>query len=110
MDNKPLLHEPGFTLTHKDFGPYNRIVYYKNLEEYVCNILQNKSLYLNKYIDIFKEEINNQFNKNKELLYHNIQEFQTKHPESYVEKTIIYNMNILIDWNNIYNEFNKIII
>lgn len=110
MDNKPLLHEPGFTLTHKDFNPYNRIVIYKNLEEYVCNILQNKSLYLNKYIDIFKEEINNQLNKNKELLFNIIQRLQIKHPKSYVEKTIIYNMNILIDWNNVYNEFNKIII
>jgi len=109
MDNGPLLHEPGFSKTSRDFEPYNKIIKYKNLEYSVCYILQNKSTDSNiKFLtELFKEDIHKQYNKNKELIRELIEKYVTSEPDSH-EKTGIYNLNVHIKWNNILNEFKKI--
>ena len=110
MDNKPLLHEPGYTTSDKDFYPYSKIINYKNLEYSVCYILLNKATDLTLYQTIFKENIKNQFIKNKELLQEIINNSITMEPNEYILQTTIYKLVEKIDWNKINNEFNKIII
>ena len=69
LDNAPLLHEPGFNETHRDFTPYNQIIMYKNLEYSVCYFLQNKATNLKLLKSMFEAEIKNQFIKNKVSLW-----------------------------------------
>ena len=106
LDNGPLLHEPGFSKTHKDFEPYNKIIKYKNLEYSVCYILQNKDLSLSHVIKMFKDDINNNFINNKETIKNIILDNLDKKTEQCT--TSIYSLNVIIDWNYINEEFIKI--
>jgi ubiquitin-conjugating enzyme E2 Z len=106
MDNKPLLHEPGFTEKHKDFTPYNEIISYKNFEFSICKILLDEAKYLDKYKKLFQEDINLFYIKNKEEL---LKYINTK--KNYIKsnfRTTIYNLNIDVDWNLVLNDFNRI--
>lgn len=107
LDNAPLLHEPGFTELSVDFNPYNKIIAYKNMEYSVCYILQNKAKNLDLIKEMFNEDIDKQYNKNKELIKELI-ENNVKSGSNEKIRTNIYNLNVEINWNNILNEFQKI--
>jgi ubiquitin-conjugating enzyme E2 Z len=107
LDNAPLLHEPGFSETHKDFIPYNEIIRYNNLEYSVCYILQDKAINLKYIKEKFEENIKHEFNKNKNSLMENINELE-KNANNIFFSTSIYNLRLNTDWTYIKNEFKKI--
>ena len=106
MDNIPLLHEPGFTDKHQDVERYNKIIFYKNFDFCVNNIMLEKIKNSNKIYTLFKEEIINEFKKNKKAILIILEKKQKE--EKKIIKTGIYNMNIGIDWENTYKNFIKI--
>ena len=60
MDNMPLLHEPGFTAIHPDVTKYNKIIYFKNFDFSVNNILLKDSGWnIAPFNDIFEKEMGN---------------------------------------------------
>lgn len=107
LDNAPLLHEPGFSETHRDFIPYNEIIRYNNLEYSVCYILQDKEINLKYIKEKFEENIKHEFNKNKNSLMENINELE-KNANNIIFSTSIYNLRLNTDWTYIKNEFKKI--
>jgi ubiquitin-conjugating enzyme E2 Z len=104
MDNNPLLHEPGFTENHADVVKFNTIIYFKNFDFTINHILASDSGWaIAPFNDIFKEDLKNQFIKNKESILSILEEKKTE--ETVVVTTGIYKMNISVDWNNTYNNF-----
>jgi len=107
MDNIPLLHEPGFTETHQDVKRYNEIIYFKNFDYCINDIILHKlDEELNQTYSLFKEEILTEFKKNKKDIL-NILEKKKDEKQSTI-RTGIYNMNIQLNWKNTYNNFIKI--
>jgi ubiquitin-conjugating enzyme E2 Z len=106
LDNNPLLHEPGFTRTHRDCERYNKIIRYKNFDFSINKMMLNKVTDIVFYTDLFKEEIQFQFNKNKEDLTQIVGEMKDITTE--IVTTGIYNLNENIDWTYICSEFNSI--
>ena len=111
MDKYPLLHEPGFTMAHSDVNKYSEIILFKNLEFSVINIinkLNDKTSFISfsYYIDLFKNEIISEFNKNKNDIL-SILEKKKDFPNETINANI-YKLNVLIDWKYIYNNFNEI--
>ena len=109
MDNNPLLHEPGFTIRHKEVELYNEIILFRNLDFCVVDILNNNSTLvknMSHYIDLFKEEIMIEFNKKKEEISNILEE--KKDEENKTIKTGIYNIKCVINWNNLWEKFNLI--
>jgi hypothetical protein len=106
LDNIPLLHEPGFTRTHKDCERYNKIIRYTNFEFSINKIMLNKITNIKFYTDLFKEEIIYQFNKNKDDLTQIVHYWKDMPKEHVV--TGIYNLNEKIDWSYINSGFKSI--
>lgn len=106
LDNNPLLHEPGFTRIHRDCERYNKIIRYKNFDFSINKMMLNKVTDIVFYTDLFKEEIQFQFNKNKEDLTQIVGEMKDITTE--IVTTVIYNLNENIDWTHICSEFNSI--
>ena len=106
LDNNPLLHEPGFTRIHRDCERYNKIIRYKNFDFSINKMMLNKVTDIVFYTDLFKEEIQFQFNKNKEDLTQIVGEMKDITTE--IVTTGIYNLNENIDWTYICSEFNSI--
>ena len=104
LDDKPLLHEPGYTIHHKDFESYCRIISYKNIEHTILYYIENKS---NFFCLLFSEEIKKNFIKNKEELLKIIKKNKSEKKISTIN-TYIYNLKIVEKWNEIYKYFNKI--
>ena len=107
LDNGPLLHEPGFSELSVDFNPYNKIISFKNMEYSVCYILQNKANNLKALKEMFEEDINKQYKKNKDLIKELIESNVKSEDDIYI-RTGIYNLKVEINWNNILEEFKKI--
>jgi len=106
LDSKPLLHEPGFTEICKDFIPYNKIITYKNFEYSVNYILNEKAKNLSFVIELFKNNLKEQFLKNKSDLNTLINDVSKDKELSW--KTGIYSMHVTFDWKNIKNDFKNI--
>jgi len=106
MDDKPLLHEPGFTESHSDCPKYSQIIKCRNFEFSINDILLNKVKDLSFYTDLFKDNIISQYNKNKSILQ-SIIESNKSISDKHI-KTGIYNLNITTSWNTIYNDFQLI--
>lgn len=107
LHNKPLLNEPGIKETHSSFKPYNKIITYKNLEIAILRNVTKK----NKYNDIIQNLLiyhkkHIQENKDKILEYisslKNKKEFKSGPVE---QKTSIYGMKIMVDYQKLYNDF-----
>ena len=98
LDNNPLLHEPGFTRIHRDCERYNKIIRYKNFDFSINKMMLNKVTDIVFYTDLFKEEIQFQFNKNKEDLTQIVGEMKDITTE--IVTTVIYNLNENIDWTH----------
>lgn len=104
MDQVPLLHEPGFTKKHSDTNKYSEIIEFKNMDFSVNKLLTDNMKYcIQPFNEIFKEDIVNQFKKNKEDIL-NILE-KKKSCEPYNIKTGIYSLNIHIDWKKTHRNF-----
>jgi hypothetical protein len=107
LDNKPLLHEPGFTETSSDFQKYSKIIQYKNIEFSVMKIMSPEAeTYIRPFfLNRFKCEMEREFDKNKEEIFKLVK--NQKNNKSEVLKISCYKMEINIDWNNIYKTFEK---
>lgn len=106
MDNMPLLHEPGFTEKHSDVLKYNKIIYYKNFDFTINSVLSKKKSTgssIAPFNDIFKQEMNDNFVKNKNAIMAILEE--KKMEEVNIIKTGIYSMSITIDWQRCYDRF-----
>ena len=107
MDNMPLLHEPGFTAIHPDVTKYNKIIYFKNFDFSVNNILSKDSGWnIAPFNDIFEKEMAIQFTKNRADILTILEEKRTLPSE--VVTTGIYSLSIPINWENTYNKFLRI--
>ena len=106
LDNKPLLHEPGFTEHNTDFQKYNKIIQYVNFDFSINHIIANKATNITHYTELFKDEIMFQFHKNVGELTIFIDTL--KNIKKYTIITGIYNLNEIINWNKVYSDFNDI--
>jgi len=108
LDDKPLLHEPGFTETHRDFNPYNQIILFRNIEFSVNKIMTNNSSSqeIDMFIDMFKNEMMTQFNRK----YNSILKVLDEHidDEQIEIYTRVYNLKVLTQWNKLHTIFKKI--
>jgi ubiquitin-conjugating enzyme E2 Z len=108
LDNKPLLHEPGFTETHRDFDSYNQIILFRNIEFSVNKIMTKdpSTKGLEMFMELFKDDIMIQFNRK----YNSILKILDEHKddEQLHINTSVYNLKLLTQWNQLYNIFKKI--
>ena len=108
LDDKPLLHEPGFTEKHRDFNSYNQIILFRNIEFSVNKIMNKKitSEEVENIIDMFKDEMMTQFNRK----YNSILKILDEHKddEQLHINTSIYNLKLFTQWNEIHSIFKKI--
>ena len=107
LHNKPLLNEPGVKETHSSFKPYNKIITYKNLEIAILRNVTKK----NKYNDIIQNILiyhqkHIQENKDKILEYISSLKNKKEFKDGPVQqKTGIYGMKIMVDYQKLYNDF-----
>lgn len=103
LNDKPLLNEPGFNESHRDFNSYNEIIFYKNIEIAIIRIINNTENYpVSKF---FIEEIKELFNKN----YDNI--LKVIDSKAHVPNklfTSIYDMNISANYSDLKNNLTKL--
>ena len=101
LDDKPLLHEPGFRESSPDFKKYSQLILYKNVE---FSILRTISVNAIKYfpehmITLFSDEIKSTFEKNKTDIYQEIKKYEEEEECNYVVSC--YGMNQTINWKKI---------
>lgn len=105
LRKNPLLNEPGVKKEHHDFEKYNKIIQYKNIDIAVLQILQKKTgVFLNQF-EVFDSEIKEYFKKNADKLRSFLEEKKSEQTEPIVLITALYNMNVKIDWNDLYDKF-----
>ena len=104
--NKPLLNEPGITERFKDFKKYNKIIEYENYKTAILSVLNGKIK--NPAVEEFKTIINENFEKNKEKIEKQLEE-KSKKPKKNVHISIYNNMESVIDYNNVYNNFKEML-
>jgi ubiquitin-protein ligase len=108
LDDKPLLHEPGFTDKHRDVDSYNQIILFRNIEFSINKIMNRdpSTRGLEIFMDIFKDEIMTQFNRK----YDSILKILNEHKDDIQVnvRTSVYNLNVLIQWHKVYLIFKKI--
>lgn len=105
--NKPLLNEPGIRETYKYFGDYNEIIRWANLKIAIIDVL-NKKICLS-FFDKFNEEVDIEYNKNKEKIKKTIELLTLANVEQVKLKIPLYSMNAIINYAEIFSEFEKII-
>lgn len=104
FDNKPLLHEPGITETHRDFQEYNKVIKFMNFNIAIYNVI-TQNIELACYV-FFKDIIKKLYNKNKEAILASIhKEINTPIFKYHIE---IYKMIGKCDYLNLYNNFKKL--
>lgn len=108
LDDKPLLHEPGFTENHRDFNSYNQIILFRNIEFSVNKIMTREPSVkgLELFTDLFKDEMMTQFNRKYDAIVDILN--QRKDDVSVIINTSIYNLNAQIHWHQLYTIFKKI--
>ena len=107
LDDKPLLHEPGLSEKSPDFTRYSRLITYKNIEFSVLRATsKNAAQFFPKdLIDLFTNEINETFEKNKGEIYENIKKYESQEEEGIIVSC--YRMNQTINWSKICELFKK---
>jgi ubiquitin-conjugating enzyme E2 Z len=101
----PLLNEPGIKRDHHDFEKYNKIIQYKNIDIAILQILQKKiGVFLDQF-KVFDSEIKDNFKKNAIKIRDYLEEKKSTESESILLTTGLYNMNVKIDWNELYEKF-----
>ena len=105
LRKNPLLNEPGVKKEHHDFEKYNRIIQYKNIDIAILQILQKKlGVFLDQF-QVFDSEIKENFKRNANKLREYLEERKSKEPDPVVLTTGLYNMNVNINWNDLYDRF-----
>lgn len=104
--NDPLLNEPGINSNHPELGKYNDIIEYANINNAICDILNNT---INiPYLSHFETIIQNQF-KNNYIDIKKIVDLKVKEiPERNYITTSLYTHTVLIDYKNLKKKLDKI--
>jgi len=105
LRKNPLLNEPGIRKEHHDFKKYNTIIQYKNIDIAVLQILQKKTGVFLDQFQVFDSEIKENFKINANKIREYLEERKSKYPEPTLLTTGLYNMNVNIDWNDLYDKF-----
>ena len=99
------MNEPGIKKDHHDFEKYNTIIQYKNIDIAILQILQKKiGVFLDQF-KVFDSEIKDNFKKNAIKIRDYLEEKKSTESESILLTTGLYNMNVKIDWNELYEKF-----
>lgn len=107
LDDKPLLHEPGFNETHHDFDNYNEIILYKNIEFSINKLMIKDSNYCPTiFIQLFTDEMDDQLKQKYDTILNILS--SRKNNDIKTIHTTIYNMNVHVDWNIVYELFKKL--
>ena len=111
LHNKPLLNEPGIKETHHAFKPYNKIITYKNLDIAILKTLKKKKedkLFTHMgHCKVFYSIYEHYIKKNKDNILNYIKELKNKNKKQEI-KVSVYNMNCLIDYENLEKQFIEI--
>jgi len=108
LDDKPLLHEPGFTEKHRDFNLYNQIILFRNIEFSVNKVMTKDSSTkgLEMFMELFKDDMIIQFDRKYDSILKILDDH--KDNEQLHINTTIYNLKAHIQWNQQYTIFKKI--
>jgi ubiquitin-conjugating enzyme E2 Z len=105
----PLLNEPGITLKHPDFDKYTKIIEYKNIEIAVLQMYQKKEgVFMNEF-EIFSPFLKEEFLKNKEKILASLQEKAVEFPNIDSIVTMLYSMNVVLNFPKLLDNFQKAI-
>lgn len=105
LSKNPLLNEPGVKKEHHDFKKYNTIIKYKNIDVAILQILQKKTGVFLSQFEVFDNEIKCNFKRHANKLRDYLEKKKSKEPEPLLLTTSLYNMNVKIDWNELYEKF-----
>ena len=108
LHNKSLLNEPGIKETHSSFKAYHNIITYKNLEIAILRNLKKEKQHLMGKCSVFYQIYTNYIKKNKYNILNYIQNLKKTNKETKEITARIYNMSCVIDYKNLYIEFEKI--
>jgi ubiquitin-conjugating enzyme E2 Z len=106
--NEPLLNEPGFSKTHKDFIPYNTTIEYQN---YKCAIIGMASQRMLPSVFVpFFSFIKSHFLQEYENIKKRIEEKAAKETDDKPKKLIwvsVYNLKTCIDYTSLLSTLEK---
>ena len=105
----PLLNEPGVNKNNKDIVSYNEIIEFSNIAIAICDIMEKKEGVFMPFFENFYPFVKENFIKN----YDKIVEFaEKKNKEFNTEeknfKTVLYTMNININYNKVLEKLNSL--
>jgi ubiquitin-conjugating enzyme E2 Z len=98
LDKNPLCNEPGFTVSHADNIPYNKMIYYKNFETAINGIINNT--YAPAEYKHFKDIVMSTFCTNYPEIIKLIKSYNNDENNG-LTRTSIYNMTVHIDYNSL---------
>ena len=93
------------TENHHDFEKYTKIIEYKNTEIAHLYMLQRKEGIFPKWGDLFYEEMEKQFIKNKDSILKDLEKRSLSSPVPKKIGTGMYDMNVTIDYVSLYNMY-----
>ena len=104
----PLLNEPVVIKSHKDLNNYNEIIEYSNLNIAVCDIVRKKKEVYQPFFDNFYPYVKENFNKNYEkFIEFAEQKMKDINVENKIFKTVFYNLNVHIHYEDILLKLNE---
>ena len=102
LDSKPLLNEPGISEDHRDFGTYNRIVAYKNIDTAIRMALRSSSLQSN--FSPFVDTMKSHFVDNYGAVVEQVKDSDKANPDSRQLITNVYRMHIVVSHDSLLEE------
>lgn len=99
----PLLNEPGISLLSdsNSIKNYNEIIQYSNINIAICDVVNKSNNVYNIFFDLFYNEVKETFNKNYDKLLTFTENKFNEHPEIMSISVSLYDMDIIIDYNNL---------
>ena len=96
---KPLLNEPGVASTHRDMGPYEAIVSFKNYDLAIAGMLETGSSHFPLKFECFKPEMERLFVKNYDMIAATVAKRREEYPRPTTLYTEIYRMSLTVDFS-----------
>lgn len=109
LNDTPILNEPGVTNKHNDYSNYHKIITFKNYDIAIINYIRyfisdNHCVFK---FSIFKDTILDNFKKNIGIIMNYLEKH--KYDELIVATTTLYNMNVIINYTELYEKMNLLI-
>lgn len=105
FNNQPLLEEPGFRKSNRDFIPYNKIIKFQNYKSSIIGIV-DQHLLPSLFIP-FYSFIKEHFLKEYENIKKRIQDEAKKNTNVAYTRVIVYNLNTQIDYTKLLSLLEK---